>query len=58
MLCNFAGNWAGLQCPAAICVAGVGALHQNPSQGKITLLSSAVGIIIYTKKIICGIDVV
>ena len=41
MLCDFAGDWAGLQCPAALGAAGAGALLPNPSQGKITLLRSA-----------------
>ena len=50
MLCDFSGNWASLQCPAALGAAGAGALLQNPSQGKITLLSSALRIIIYTLK--------
>ena len=46
MLCDFAGNWAGLQCPAALGAAGTGALLQNTSQGQITLLRSAEKLII------------
>ena len=59
MLCDFAGDWAGLQCPAALGAAGAGPVLQNPSQGKITLLRSAEKLIInILKEIIFRIYVV